>query len=42
MLFDLLLTKNHSELKNKKQKASDLHVDHENTKRVKKIIKLMI
>jgi hypothetical protein len=38
-LFDLSFTTNYSELKNK---ASDLNVDHENTKRINMIIKLMI
>jgi hypothetical protein len=35
MLFDLSFMTNYSELENKKQKASDLNVDHENTKRIK-------
>jgi hypothetical protein len=35
MLFDLSFTTNYSELKNQKQKASDLNVDRENTKRIK-------
>jgi hypothetical protein len=35
MLFDLSFTTNYNDLKNKKQKASDLNVDRENTKRIK-------
>jgi hypothetical protein len=35
LLFNLSFTTNYSELKNKKQKASDLNVDSENTKRIK-------
>jgi hypothetical protein len=35
MLFDLSFTTNYNELKNKKQKASDLNADRENTKRIK-------
>jgi pyruvate kinase len=35
MLFDLSFTTNYNQLKNIKQKASDLNVDHENTKRIK-------
>jgi pyruvate kinase len=35
MLFDLSFTTNYSELKNEKQKASDINVDCENRKRIK-------
>ena len=35
MLFDLSFATNYNELRNKKQKASDLNVDSENTKRIK-------
>jgi hypothetical protein len=35
MLFDLSFTTNYSGLQNKKQKASDLNLDRENTKRIK-------
>jgi hypothetical protein len=35
MFLDLSFTTNYSELKNKKQKASDLNVDRESTKRIK-------
>jgi pyruvate kinase len=35
MLFDLSFTTNFSEVKNKKQKASDLIVDYDNSKRIK-------
>jgi hypothetical protein len=34
-LFDLSFTTNYNELATKKQKASDLNVDRENTKRIK-------
>jgi hypothetical protein len=42
MLFDLSFTTNYNELKNKKQKASDLNVYRKNTKRINMIVKLMI
>jgi hypothetical protein len=34
ILFDLSFTTNYSELKNQRQKVSDLNVDHENSKRM--------
>jgi hypothetical protein len=42
MVYDLSFMTNYSELKNKKQKASDLNVDRENTKKLNMTIKSMI
>ena len=42
MLFDLSFTTNYKDIINNKQKASDLNVDCENSKRIRYGYKLMI